>query len=188
MSPESLASDDAPIRNFSDCHSSIVTNLNALSRLPALAEAAREARQIAADALEFFRQVVCEHHAEEERELFPAVLASAAKGEERHQIELVVERLTAEHRAIERDWAALEPGLKAVARGSDGAPDADALAALVERYLAHARYEETDFLPLSREILGRNSNHMAALGLSLHLRHAVPELLKTAGCARRPRN
>ena len=28
------------------------------------------------------------------------------------------------------------------------------------------------FLPLAERILGRNGNHMAALGLALHLRHA----------------
>jgi hypothetical protein len=43
---------------------------------------------------------------------------------------------------------------------------------LVSEYVAHARYEETDFLPAAEAILGRNDNHMAALGLSLHLRHA----------------
>lgn len=181
MSTESPSSDDAPIRNFSDCHSGIVTKLHALSRLPALAEAAREARRIAAESLTFFRQVVYEHHAEEERELFPAVLASAAKGEELERVKALVERLTAEHRAIESAWAAMEPGLKAVAKGAEGGPDAAALASLVERYLAHARFEESDFLPLSQEILGRDSKHMAALGTSLHLRHAVPELLKKSG-------
>jgi hypothetical protein len=45
---------------------------------------------------------------------------------------------------------------------------------LVTEYTAHASYEETDFLPLSETILGRNSNHMAALGLSLHMRHVKP--------------
>jgi hypothetical protein len=38
-------------------------------------------------------------------------------------------------------------------------------------YNAHANYEETEFLPLAETILGRNANHMAALGLSLHMRH-----------------
>ena len=45
---------------------------------------------------------------------------------------------------------------------------------LVTEYQAHARYEETEFLPLSEKILSRNSNHMAALGLSLHMRHVKP--------------
>ena len=48
------------------------------------------------------------------------------------------------------------------------------IVALTTRYREHARFEETDFLPLSQTILGRNANHMAALGMSLHMRHAKP--------------
>jgi hypothetical protein len=44
----------------------------------------------------------------------------------------------------------------------------------VTEYKAHAAYEEAEFLPLSETILSRNSNHMAALGMSIHMRHAKP--------------
>lgn len=172
---------DAPIQAFAQCHVGIVSHLHELARLPALVEQARQARKIAAETLQFFRDAVAEHHAEEERELFPAVLASAVKGEERDRVQVIVERLTQEHRRIEAEWARLESSLKAVAKGADADLDAQAVAALVRDYEAHAQYEETEFLPLSQAILGRNSDHMAALGLSLHLRHAVPEFLKRHG-------
>jgi hypothetical protein len=45
---------------------------------------------------------------------------------------------------------------------------------MVQRYQAHAQLEEQAFLPLAQTVLGRNGNHMAALGLSLHMRH-VPQ-------------
>jgi hypothetical protein len=61
--------------------------------------------------------------------------------------------------------------LKKVAKGQDHQLNTAALNDLVATYQAHASMEEEEFLPLSEEILGRNSNHMAALGLSLHLRH-----------------
>lgn len=159
----------------------IVSHLEELARLPALLEPARQARQIADETQKFFRSVVFEHHAEEERELFPAVLSSARKGEERDKILLIVDRLTQEHRQIEGVWAGLKRTLKRAAKGEDADLDSVALTALVRDYMSHARYEEGVFLPLSQEILGRNSNHMAALGVSLHSRHAVPELLKARG-------
>lgn len=181
MSDTSAAPDNAPIQSFAQCHVGIVSHLQQLARLPALLEPARQARQIAGETLKFFRVAVYEHHAEEERELFPAVLSSAHKGEERDKVQLIVERLTREHRQIEAAWSALERALKAVAKGSESDLDETAVAALVSDYLGHARYEEEVFLPLSQEILGRNGNRMAALGMSLHLRHAVPELLRTRG-------
>jgi hemerythrin-like domain-containing protein len=168
---------DKPIENFSQCHVGILRHLDAFAGLPALLDPATQARQIAKDMLGFFRDVVYDHHAEEERELFPAVLASAQAGDEKAYVQNIVDRLTAEHRQIERTWQSLEPELKHVAKGQDSSLGPIAVSSLVATYRAHAQYEEQVFLPLSQTILSRNSNHMAALGLSLHLRHAVPEVL-----------
>lgn len=164
----------APIHNFSNCHVGILKRLEALDELPALLEPAARARKIAEDSLEFFREAIFEHHLEEERELFPAVIASAQPGEELAQVKAMTKRLTDEHRAVEALWKQLEKGLKPVAKGHSTTLDVNELHRLVAEYQAHASYEETEFLPLSEKILSRNSNHMAALGLSLHLRHAKP--------------
>jgi hemerythrin-like domain-containing protein len=165
---------DEPLNNFSDCHAGIVKRLTALDELPALLEPAAKARQIAEESLEFFREAIFEHHLEEARDLFPAVIASAQPGAELERVKAMAKRLTDEHRAIEALWKQLEKGLKPVAKGQSTRLDVSELHRLVTEYKAHAAYEETEFLPLSEEILGRNSNHMAALGLSLHMRHAKP--------------
>jgi hemerythrin-like domain-containing protein len=148
-----------------------------LSELSALLDPAARARRIAADAVEFFRPTVFEHHAEEERELFPAVLASAAQGSERDRVQALVDRLTAEHRNVEAIWKVIEPEIKAVAKGRDTRLDSRELVHLVKTYVEHARFEEAEFLPLSQTILGRNQNHMAALGVALHIRHVMPSVL-----------
>lgn len=172
---------DAPLDEFSNCHSGILQQLDALDRLPTLLAPAAEARRIAAAALEFFPAVVVEHHAEEERELFPAVLASATRGEERDQVQALIEQLVREHRAVEAAWEALKPQLKKVAQGHDTTLDTSALVTLVSRYREHARFEEALFLPLSQVILGRNDSHMAALGVSLHMRRALPGVMERFG-------
>jgi hypothetical protein len=184
-SAASAADTPEPIAGFSRCHEGILQHLDALAGLPALLVAATRARDIAAGTLRFFRDVVLEHHQEEERELFPAVLASAAPGTERDQVRAIIEQLTQEHREVEAAFVALEPDLKHIAKGHDTALAASEFDAqvrlLITRYQGHASFEETDFLPMSERILGRNSNHMAALGLSLHMRHALPEVLQHYG-------
>ncbi len=165
---------DQPLNNFSQCHAGISARLTVLGELPALLAPAARARQIAEESLEFFREAIFEHHLEEERELFPAVLASAHAGEEAERVKAMIVRLTQEHRKVESLWKHLEKGLKPVARGQSSDLDVRELQQLVAEYQAHARYEEAEFLPLSQEILGRNSNHMAALGMSLHMRHSRP--------------
>jgi hypothetical protein len=165
---------DAPIANFSDCHVGIVAHLDNLGELPALLAPAARARKIAADTLAFFDAVIVEHHAQEEQELFPAVLSSAVRGEEQRQAAVMTVRLTTEHRQIEAWWARIKPQLKQIAKGHDTPLDLVALQQLVSEYRAHAAFEEAEFLPLAQRVLGRNSNQMAALGMSLHMRHRRP--------------
>ncbi len=174
-----------PIAGFSRCHEGILRHLDALATLPALIEPAARARTVAEETQSFFRSAVYEHHEEEERELFPAVLGSATPGAEREQVQAITTQLIAEHREVEALFKRLEPTLKKLAKGQEPAMPAAEIAAqvaaLIMRYQEHALYEENEFLPLSERILGRNSNHMAALGISIHMRHALPEVLKRYG-------
>lgn len=165
--------DNKPLNNFSSCHEGIVSHLKTFGELPALLESAARARQIAEETLAFFQGAVFDHHAEEERDLFPAVLAHAAKGVEHDKVQGMIKGLTAEHRDIEVLWSQLEPQLQKVSKGHLAEVDAASVQHLVSKYSAHAKLEEDEFLPLAEEILGRNSADMAALGLSLHTRHVV---------------
>lgn len=162
----------APLTTFSQCHAGITSQLQALAGLPALMDAAQRARAVAAGTVNLFKHSVFEHHAQEEIELFPAVLRSAAAGEERERVLAMVNRLTSEHRALEALWKTLEPEVAGAAHGRSGQIDAGLVHELAHGYLRHARFEEQEFLPLAETILGRDGNHMAALGLSLHLRQA----------------
>jgi len=168
------ATPNEPIQDFSHCHVGIIRKLDMLGELPALLEPAAKARQIAEQALEFFREAIFEHHLDEERELFPAVLASSTPGAEFERAQAMARRLTDEHRELESLWKQLESGLKKVAKGQSTDIDPALIQRLVNQYRAHAQFEESEYLPMSQTILGRNANHMAALGLSLHMRHAKP--------------
>lgn len=167
----SLEAFNAPITHFAHCHEGILSQLVRLGDLPALLGPAAQARQIAQQSLAFFSTGMYTHHSEEEKDLFPAVRASAKAGAERLKVEALVEQLTQDHRSLEKLWESLEPGLRKVAKGQDAQLDEAGLNAMVARYQSHAQLEEQAFLPLAQMILGRNDNHMAALGLTLHMRH-----------------
>jgi hemerythrin superfamily protein len=173
--PEQDEALETPLTSFTRCHLGIVTQLEGTARLPELVDAANHAREMAQTTLDLFRQTIIPHHAEEEAELFPAVLQSA-NANERKAVRGMVERLTAEHREVEGLWKRLEPSVRSAARGNRAEVDAEVMEELVRAFLRHARYEETVFLPLAERILARNGNHMAALGLALHLRH-VPQVV-----------
>jgi len=168
---EATSSTGSPLADFSQCHRAIVVGMRAFAGLPDLMAAAERARVTAAATLALFEDAILPHHADEEAELFPAVRASSRPGDERVRVEGMIGRLTAEHRSIEAFWATLKPGVKQAAAGAHGVLDPEAVAALAFAYNRHAAYEETEFLPLAAEILGRDRNHLDALDLSLHLRH-----------------
>ena len=168
----STSDTDAPIPHFAHCHVGILAQLSRLNELPALLAPAALARKTAEQSLAFFGKGMYTHHKEEEEELFTAVRSSAQAGAERLRVDQLIEELTADHRELEALWDSLAPGLHKVAKGQDALLDEAALSRLVQHYREHALLEENEFLPLAETILGRNSNHMAALGLSLHMRHA----------------
>lgn len=161
-----------PVQDFSQCHTGILRRLDQLDELPALLEPAARARTVAEQALAFFRLAIFEHHQDEERELFPAVLASAEPGAEAEHVQAMAQRLTEEHRDLEARWKRLAPELQRISKGQAFTVDALEIAELVARYRAHAAFEEQEYLPLAHAILSRNSNHLSALALSLHLRHS----------------
>ena len=120
MTSSNVNLEQAPLDNFSECHSGIVRHLNDLDSLVPLLEPARQAHKLAAEAVRFFRASIFEHHNEEEKDLFPAVLANANAGEERNKAQEAVDRLVREHRHLESVWAKLQPQLESIAHGGAG--------------------------------------------------------------------
>jgi hemerythrin-like domain-containing protein len=165
-----------PVNQFHGSHEHIIEGLHSLEKLPELAAALDRARHVALATLMLFDKVVHEHHADEEQELFVHVQKSCTDMREGHRVHELVGRLAADHRQIEKMWLKLRPAVALTAEGKvHGAPDFRAeVAKLVELYLEHAQLEEEIFLPLADAILGRDANHLAALDIALHLRHAPP--------------
>ena len=162
---------DTALAGFSECHHDFVAQLHSALYLPELVEAAAKARVMANDLLKMFREGVVAHHAEEEQELFPAVLHAAEPGAEFDQVRAMVDQLVSEHRDMESRWAQLQPAVEAVARGETRSLDSARIEDLVQHFFAHAHLEEEHFLPLAQKILGRHSESMAGLGRALHHRH-----------------
>lgn len=164
-------SDEAPLAEFKDCHAGIVKNLNQLAELPALLAPAELARKNAQNALAFFDKVLYDHHSDEEKDLFPMVELSCASEAERNEVRAITESLIKQHRELEELWGRLAIELKKIVRGKAHDLNIADLETMVESYKSHASYEEAAYLPLAKELLGRNDANKAALALSLHLHH-----------------
>ena len=154
--------------DFTKCHASIISHLMTFSSLPQLLEPSEAARRVAGESVKFFHSVIYEHHSEEEWELFPLVLKYAEPGEEQEWVRSMIERLTLEHRQVETMWAKMEPDLMRIAEGRAASLDLTAVQTLVLDYGAHAAFEESDFLPLSKTILARHRAELGDMAIEMH--------------------
>jgi hemerythrin-like domain-containing protein len=171
---------DTPLQDFSTCHVGFVTVLEAALGLPEMIVTAARSRSCAADMLKMFRNSLLAHHDDEERDLFPAVLRIAQPGEEADRARTMVAQLIREHREIAQLWKQLEPTVQAIAKGYLPPLDSALLHELVRRFNEHVRSEEEQFLPFAQEVLARQAEDIAMLGLALHQRHEAEEIMSTA--------
>lgn len=144
----SLAARLAPFDALDACHRDVVQHLQVLDRLVNHLDRQgvdAEARRLATSVLHFFTETAREHHADEERSVFPQLLAGS-------DAELIahVQRLQQDHGWLEEDWNELALQLSAVADGYSWY-DIDALRGGVEVFTAlyhdHIALEESLIYP-----------------------------------------
>lgn len=171
---------DAPLQDFSKCHTGFVTVLETALGLPEMIVAAARSRSCAADVLKMFRDRLLAHHDDEERDLFPVVIGVTQPGDEADRARAMVAQLVREHREIAQLWKQLEPAVQAIANGYLPRLDSALLHELVRRFNEHVRIEEEEFLPFAQQVLARQTENMAMLGMALHRRHEAEEIMATA--------
>jgi hemerythrin-like domain-containing protein len=138
------------------CHSRIKLQCAALRGLVAhLTEhgADSDARSAVASVLRFFDTEVRDHHADEEQDLFPALIESMA-GSDAICLRELTAGLAAEHRELEARWRIVRAALARVVAGDSAALEGAAVQTLVDLYLRHIEREESELLPMAARLLG----------------------------------
>jgi len=167
LHPTPSAGFDEPFEMLGACHERVERMLTLLQRLAEHlpthgADAA--ARQAARDVMRYFDIAGPAHHEDEERHVFPALLAGGDA-----TVGRVVVRLQAEHREMTSLWAALRRQLASIADAGDTAPPQwQTFAAL---YRAHILAEEAVAYPAARRLL--DSRAQAAMGQEMAQRRGV---------------
>ena len=125
---------EVPLEMLAACHGRVQAQCSTLARLlPHVAAhgADRAAQEAATAVTRYFDTAAVHHHADEERDLFPALLEAMA-GSDAVCIRNLTRALAAEHRLLEARWQRLRAALAPLAAG-----DASALTpALVQDFAA----------------------------------------------------
>lgn len=144
-----------PLEMLAACHRRVESQCATLSRLAAhvaTVGADEAARQAAQAVLRYFDTAARDHHADEEQDLFPALLEAMA-GSDAVCIGELTAGLCAEHRVLERYWQALRERLSRIAAGEHAALPAALVQDFANGYRRHVAREEAELLPLAQRLL-----------------------------------
>ncbi len=157
---------DAPFEMLHACHERVLRTLDLLLRLQAHLAAHGadvQARDAARDILRYFDLAAPAHHADEERHVLPRLRAL--------QQHALADRVQAEHRDMDARYAAIRPGLWALAQ--DGRVPATGLwSAFAALYRAHVALEESLAYPPAAA--GLDGPALAAMGAEMAARRRAP--------------
>lgn len=161
---------EAPLEMLAACHGRIERQCATLRRLvPHLARHGVDpkARVAAANVMRYFDTSARHHHADEEQDLFPALIESVA-GSDAVCLRGVIQGLTADHRALEAAWDRLRRVLERIAAGETAPLAASDVEAMVGLYERHIEREESELLPMAARLL--NEDELARIGRAMRER------------------
>lgn len=169
------AGTEAPLEMLAACHSRVERQYATLRRLvPHLAAhgADEEARTAARNVMRYFDTSARQHHADEEEDLFPALIESMA-GSDAVCLREMIDGLTTDHRDLETCWRRVRVVLARVAEGEAAPLPHDDVESLIGRYERHIALEESELLPMAARLLG--DEELARIGRAMRARRGIAE-------------
>ena len=158
------------------CHQRIQRQCDTLQRLlPHVAAQGvdTQACEAAQAVMRYFDQAAADHHADEEQDLFPALLEAMAASDAVCLRELVG-MLTQQHRELELHWQVLRQGLAHIAAGEALTLDAALVERFVAAYTQHLAREESELLPMATRLI--DDARLRDIGRAMRLRRGIQHI------------
>lgn len=167
------ASTEAPLEMLAACHGRVHKQCDTLRRLAdhlPTHGSDTAAQQAATAVMRYFDTAARDHHADEEEDLFPALLDAMA-GSDAVCLRALTDGLVAEHRVLEAGWHSLRELLARVAQGEPVALPAAQVQAFVAAYAAHIDKEDTELLPMAARLL--SDADITRIGTAMRVRRGI---------------
>jgi len=127
-----------------------------------------EARHVAGTVARYFDTCQPRLFADEEEDLFPALLESMA-GSDPVCLKELTAAMARQHRMLEAGWARLRSALAAVMRGERGGLDRSEVDAFVSLYQSNIEREQSELLPMAQRLL--TDDALAQVSAAIRRRH-----------------
>jgi hemerythrin-like domain-containing protein len=164
---------EVPLEMLSACHHRIERQCATLRRLVvhlASNGADEDARIAAAAVIRYFDTSAKDHHADEETDLFPALIESMA-GSDAVCIRELIDALTRDHRALDSHWRRLRQVLQSIAAGTALPLVSADVAPFITLYEQHIAREESELLPMAARLLGDRG--LDRVGRAMRVRRGI---------------
>lgn len=171
-----IAGTEAPLEMLAACHIRIEKQCTTLGRLVEHLQkhgSDSQARKAATAIMKYFDTAAMDHHADEEADLFPALLESMA-GSDAVCIREMTDGLIEDHRKLERSWRKLRMTLEKVVAGENVLLNTDTVLAFTSLYAEHIQREEDELLPMAARLLG--VTELDAIGQAMRERRGITEI------------
>lgn len=169
------ASVEVPLEMLAACHHRIERQCTTLTRLCAHVQqhgSDAQARTAATAIMRYFDTAALHHHADEEKDVFPALIESMA-GSDAVCIRELIEGLTADHRRLETMWLRLKPVLQQIAEGEAATLTQDQVDSFTGLYASHMKLEEDELLPMAGRLL--SDDEITRIGRAMRERRGIPD-------------
>ncbi|NYT66070.1 hemerythrin domain-containing protein [Alcaligenaceae bacterium] len=171
-----VAGTEAPLEMLAACHIRIEKQCTTLRRLTDHLPkhgSDSQARKAAIAIMKYFDTAAIDHHADEENDLFPALLESMA-GSDAVCLREITDSLIEDHRKLERSWRRIRITLEKVAAGENILLHTDAINSFTTLYSEHIQREEDELLPMAARLLG--ITELDAIGRAMRERRGITEV------------
>ena len=166
--------EDGPLRMLSRLHARTLAQCAELCALAAHVAACgcdEQARRASQAALHYFDTCPPQYRADEEKDLFPALLESMA-GSDAVCLRDLTWEMTRQHRAADAMWQRLREPLAALAGGQSATLEGAAVQAFAALHRSQIEREETELLPMAARLL--TDDALEQLWASMRERHGEP--------------
>jgi hemerythrin-like domain-containing protein len=169
------ASFDQPLDMVAACHERVERSLDLLRRLQQYVQSCGvdpSARDAARDVRRYFNLATPAHHQDEEQHVLPLLAASVF-----HEDRALAAKLLAQHKQLERAWAAMDAVLASVeAADSSHGLSQTAVREFTAMYRAHLALEDEKAFPAFERLLQTRHDaaaYTAAMGREMAQRRGV---------------
>ena len=164
---------EVPLEMLAACHHRVQRQCTTLQRLVAhlaTRDLDEDARAAATAVMRYFDTSARDHHADEENDLFPALIESMA-GSDATCIRELIDSLKADHRCIETQWRCLRSKLARIAAGEAQTLLAGDVLPLISSYERYITREEAELLPMAARLLSDTA--LESVGRAMRERRGV---------------